>query len=58
MAKYMNNSKNYETYFEYFSLANIENNLLKDRGKSSKSAFVIEISLFQIKKICLNLQMY
>ena len=36
MAKYMNNSKNYETYFEFFCWANIENNLSKDGGKSSK----------------------
>ena len=41
MAKYMNNSENYETYIEFLCSANIEINLSKDRGKSSKFAFVI-----------------
>ena len=36
MAKYMNNSKNYETYFEFFCWANIEINLSKDVVKSYK----------------------
>ena len=44
----MNNSKNYETYFKFFCWANIDINLSTDEGKSSKCAFVIEISLFQI----------
>ena len=44
----MNKSKYYETYFEFFCWANIEINLLKDGSKSSKKAFVTEISLFQI----------
>ena len=44
----MNNSKNQETCFKFFCWANIEINLWKDGGKSSKSAFVMEISLFQI----------
>ena len=44
----MNKSKNYETYFEFFYWANIQINFSKDRDKSSKYAFVIEISLFQI----------
>ena len=42
----MNNSKKHETYFKFFYWANIEINLSKDRDKSSKCAFVIEISLF------------
>ena len=32
----MNNSKNYETYFEFFYWANIEINLSKDGVKSFK----------------------
>ena len=36
MVKYMNNSKNYETYFEFFCWANIKINLSKDGSKSSK----------------------
>ena len=32
----MNNTKNYETYFEFFCWANIEINLSKGDGKSSK----------------------
>ena len=32
----MNNSKNYETYFEFFCWANIEINLSEDVAKSSK----------------------
>ena len=36
MAKYMNNSWNSETYFEFFCWANIEINLSKDVVKSSK----------------------
>ena len=36
MAKYMNNSKNYETYFEFFCCANIEINLSTDGGKYSE----------------------
>ena len=36
MAHYMNNSKNYETYFEIFCSANIEINLSQDGEKSSK----------------------
>ena len=44
----MNKSKYYETYFEFFCWANIEINLSKAFWQSSKKAFVIEISLFQI----------
>ena len=36
MAKYLNNSKNYETYFVFFCWVNIEINLSKEGGKSSK----------------------
>ena len=36
MAKNVNNSKNYETYFEFFCWANIEINFSKDWGNSSK----------------------
>ena len=58
IAKYMNKSKNYETYCEFFCWAIIEINLSKDRSKSSKFAFVIEISLIQkwkLKKLWPNL---
>ena len=46
MAKYMNKSKTYETYFEFFCWSIIEINFSKDRGICSKFAFLIEMSLF------------
>ena len=51
MAKYMNKSKNYGTYFEFFYWSIIKINFSKDRKDRdicSKFALVIEMSLFQI----------
>ena len=48
MARYMNKSKKYETYFEIFCSAIFEINLSKEEDKSSKFAFMTEISLFRI----------
>ena len=48
MTKYMNKSKNYETYFEFFCWSIIKINFSKDRNIYSKIAFEREMSLFQI----------
>ena len=48
MAKYMNKSKNNETYFEFFCWSIIEINFSKDRNISSKCALEREMSLYQI----------
>ena len=42
IAKYMNVSKNYEAYFEFFCSAIFDINLSKDMGKSVKFAFVVD----------------
>ena len=48
MAKYMNKSKNYETYFEFFFWSIIEIYFSKDRNICTKFALESEMSLFQI----------
>ena len=66
MAKNMNNSKNYETHFEFFCWANIEINLSKDGEKSSQISFCdrnfivsnIFIASMNLKKSWWNLQIY
>ena len=46
MAKYMNKSKNFETYYEFFCWCLIEINFSKDRNICSKLALEREISLY------------
>ena len=62
----MNNTKNYETYFEFFCQAKIEINLSKGGGKSSQKDFCdrnfiisnFSIASMKLKKLWPNLQIY
>ena len=66
MAKYMNKSKTYQTYFEFFCWSIIEFNFWKDKGYMFQICFIdrnviisnISNASMMLKKLWPNLQIY